>query len=173
MITNVYTCVQEQIRFADTKAGFVAAFNAILASFIVSNLNAVKEIYKNSGDRNLCLFLVAAVLLTGIPAAVSIGYLIWAVRPRLGKNTNKSKIFFVHIARDYTLNGNQYSKDTYAMGESDWADDFGHQIVEVANIATKKHAYVRVSMNWGFAAFASLCVVSLAVHLVPLLLNKV
>lgn len=164
MLSKVYAGIQEQIRFADTKAGFVAAFNAILIGFIASNLSTVKEVHKTTHDWNACAWLVVLTLLTGVPAVVSIGYLILAVRPRTGRNTHKSRIFFGHIARDYKLDGVRYRNDAHSMEQGEWADDYGYQIVEVANIADAKHSNVRTSMNWSFGAFVALVVISLFIH---------
>lgn len=173
MLSKVYAGIQEQIRFADTKAGFVAAFNAILVGFIASDLSAVKDIYRATHNWNVCLWLMATSLLMGIPTAISIGYLIWAVRPRIGKNTHKSRIYFGHIARDYALDGVRYRDDARAMGQENWADDYGCQIVEVANIAQEKHSNVRTSMNWSFGAFVALVVVSLAIHIISVFYHPV
>ncbi len=137
-----------------------------MVGFIASNLSTVKEVYTKTADWNMCLWLIAILLATGIPTAISIGYLIWAVRPRTGENTHKSRIFFGHIARDYGLDGSQYSRDAYKMKQEDWADDYGRQIVEVATIANKKHSYVRTSMTYTFWAFITLVVVSLVIHLI-------
>jgi len=164
MASKVYAGIQEQIRFADTKAGFVAAFNAILVGFTATDLSTIKDIYRATHDLNACIWLVVLSLITGVPTAVSIAYLIWAVRPRLGKNTRRSRIFFGHIARDYHLDGLRYRDDARAMSQGDWADDYGYQIVEVANIAQEKHSNVRTSMNWSFGAFVALVIISLVVH---------
>jgi hypothetical protein len=166
MLSKVYAGIQEQIRFADTKAGFVAAFNAILVGFIASDLGTVKDIYRATHDWNVCLWLMTGSLIMGIPTAISIGYLIWAVRPRIGKNTHKSRIYFGHIARDYHLDGVRYRDDARAMEQGNWADDYGYQIVEVASIAQEKHSNVRTSMNWSFGAFVALVLISLAIHII-------
>ena len=168
MVTKVYTSVQEQIRFADTKAVFVAAFNAILIGFIATNLSTIKDIYKGTHDLNTCIWLVVLSFASGIPTAVSIGYVILAVRPRLGKNTHRSRIFFGHIARDYDLDGARYRNDAHAMGQNEWADDFGCQIVESASIAQEKHSNVRASMTCSFVSFVALVVVSLGIHAISI-----
>ena len=164
MLSKVYTGIQEQIRFADTKAGVVAAFNAILVGFIASNLSTIQDLYKTTHDWNVSLWLITFSLLSGIPTAISIGFIIWAVRPRTGRNTHKSRIYFGHIAREYKLDGVRYKNDAYAMRQGDWADDYGYQIVEVANIADEKHSNIRTSINWSFGAFVALVVISLVIH---------
>ncbi len=166
MISKVYAGIQEQVRFADTKAGFVAAFNAILVGFIATDLSTIKDIYRATHDLQACIWLVVLSFTTGVPTAISIAYLIWAVRPRLGQNTHKSRIFFGHIARDYHLDGVRYRDEARAMKQEDWADDYGYQIVEVANIAQAKHSNVRASMNWSFGAFVALVLISLAIHII-------
>ena len=54
---------------------------------------------------------------------------------------------------EYKLDGVRYKNDAYAMRQGDWADDYGYQIVEVANIADEKHSNIRTSINWSFGAF--------------------
>ena len=169
MLSKVYTGIQEQVRFADTKAGVVAAFNAILVGFIASNVGTVKGIYGLTHDMRICVVLIAGLLATGVLAAVSIGFLIWAVRPRTGDSTRRSKIFFGHIARDYHRDGAGYAQAVRAMSRDDWADDLGQQIVEVAAIASKKHASLRTSMTFTFCAIVSLVSVSLVIHIVSVL----
>lgn len=164
MVSKVYAGIQDQIRFADAKAGVIAAFNAILVGFIASDLSTIKDLYKTSHDWNVCLWLMTLSLLTGIPTAVSIWFLIWAVRPRIGRNTHKSRIYFGHIASEYKLDGARYKSDAYAMKQANWADDYGYQIVEVANIAAEKHSNVRTSMNLSLGAFVAVVVISLVIH---------
>jgi hypothetical protein len=168
MLANVYSSIQEQVRFADTKAGVVAAFNAILVGFVASNIGTVNGVYGLTHDVRVCVVLTAALCATGLLTAVSIGHLIWAVRPRSGETTRRSKIFFGHIARDYQLDGSRYARDARTMTQDDWADDYGRQIVVVATIASKKHAHLRTSMTCTFWAISALLTVSLIVHAISI-----
>jgi hypothetical protein len=168
MLANVYTGIQDQVRFADTKAGVVAAFNVILVGFVASNIGTVKGVYGLTHEMWVCVVLTAALCATGLLTAVSIGHLIWAVRPRTGEATHRSRIFFGHIARDYQLDGSRYTRDARTMTQDDWADDYGRQIVVVATIASKKHAHLRTSMTCTFWAIAALLTVSLIVHAISI-----
>ena len=118
-------------------------------------MSTIRDLYKTTHDWNVSLWLITFSLLSGIPTAVSIGLLIWAVRPRTGRNTHKSRIYFGHISREYKLDDVRYKNDAYAMRQGDWADDYGYQIVEVANIADEKRSNIRTSINWSFGAFVA------------------
>ena len=168
MLASVYTGVQDQVRFADTKAGVVAAFNAILVGFIASNIGTVRSVYGLTHDVRVAAGLIAALGATGLLTAVSIGHLIWAVRPRTGAATHHCRLVFGHIARDYQRDGSQYARDARAMTQHDWVDDYGRQIVAVATIASKKHAHLRTSMTCTFWAIAALLAVSLIVHAISI-----
>jgi hypothetical protein len=166
MLPKVYAGIQEQIRQADTKSAFVAAFNGVLVGFVANDLALIKDLYKASHNWGACLGLLAASLLLASPVAVSIHYLISAVRPRLGADAKKSRIFFGHIAQNYGRDGLKYRDDAIQMGRSEWAEDYAFQIVEVAAIAWAKHTNVRAAMTWSFWAFGLLVVLSLVVHII-------
>ncbi len=135
---------QEQIRFADSKAAFMAALNTLLFGFMATNFASLKALYTTCSIMGVAcwaLFLVLAVYL--LSALFSLGCIIVAVTSRFGELAPHSKVFFGHIARNYGKDYEKYVRESSAMTATDWARDLGTQIVEVSHIALAKHRRVR------------------------------
>jgi Pycsar effector protein len=144
--------VQDQTRFADSKAAFVAALNALLFGFMSRNFGSLKAIYTAcQAGQVTCwlLFIFAAYLVASL---LSLGFVIWAVISRFGELAPRSKVFFGHIARDFGNDCEKYVRETNGMTDVDWARDLGSQIVEVSHIALAKHKRVRLAAIWVFIA---------------------
>lgn len=159
--------IQDQTRFADKKAVFVAALNALLFGFMSGNFGSLKAIYTAcQAGQVACwlLFIFAAYLIASL---LSLGFVIWAVMSRLGELAPRSKVFFGHIAKDYGNDCEKYVRETSGMTDADWARDLGSQIVEVSHIALAKHKYVRraavsvfMALILWFVSFAFLFIIS-------------
>lgn len=131
---KILSGVQEQIRFADSKAAFIAALNALLFGFVTNHLDKLRS--ANGAVR----------ILAGFYALAALGALIFviiAVVSRFGELAPQCKVFFGHIAKHYGKDYEKYWRETKDLDDSDWAKEIASQIVEVCHIATKKHKLVR------------------------------
>ena len=137
--------IQEQVRFADTKAAFVLGINTLMFGFLAVSIGTLK--------RNLTLTPVPPTAWVGlvflivfaICAVLAVGTLIWVVMSRFGKLAPKSRCFFGHITTVFGKDYGKYITEMKAMTEDDWLNEVGTQIVEISHIATSKHSAVKVA----------------------------
>lgn len=143
--------VQEQIRFADRKAAFLSALNALLFAFLSNGIYRLNAASSAQGTA----FWIASVLMTVyvLAAAISVGIVVWSVMSRFGELAPKSKVYFGHIIRQYGKDYGKYVTDMKAMTDEDWANEIGTQIVEVSHIALTKHSLLRTAAKFSLAAF--------------------
>jgi hypothetical protein len=149
----VYQGVQEQIRFADTKAAFITALNAVLFGFLASNFQAIKAVLAAHQSSNAIIIPVAVFGLYVLATGLSVGLLITAVMSRFAELAPQSKVFFGHIIRTYGKDCGKYTADIQAMKDADWIKDVGGQIIEVSHIALTKHRMVRRAAQATLGAF--------------------
>jgi Family of unknown function (DUF5706) len=160
--------VQDQTRFADGKAVFVAALNTLLFGFMARNFESLKPIYTAcQASQVTCWLLFVFFAAYVVASLLSLGFVIWAVMSRFGELAPRSKVFFGHIARDYGNDCEKYVRETSGMTDADWARDLGSQIVEVSHIALAKHKRVRraaisvfIAMVFWFVSFAFLFIMT-------------
>jgi hypothetical protein len=136
--------IQDQTRFADGKAVFVAALNALLFGFMARHFESLKPIHAAWQASQVAFWLLFVFFIGYVGTSLlSLGFVIWAVKSRFGELAPRSKVFFGHIARDYGNDCEKYVRETSGMTDADWARDLGSQIVEVSHIALAKHKHVR------------------------------
>lgn len=142
--------VQEQIRFADTKAAFVAIFHTVLLGLVATQTPEI-DAYNFSGR---CLVIAQYALLVGYAgcALVSVAYVVSAVIPRFGTQAPHCKIFFGHIATKYGRNFDDFHQQIVGSRLEDWIRDLTSQILENSNIALAKHQRVGTAARWALAA---------------------
>ncbi len=151
---SILNGVQEQIRFADRKAAFFFALNALLFGFIGRSFFTVKDAFHSPSGQGAVLWISIVVLsLYGLGAAVSVGIVVWSVMSRFGELAPKSKVYFGHIIREYGKDYAKYVKDTKAMSEENWAEEIGTQIVEISHIALTKHRLLKAAAWFSLGAF--------------------
>lgn len=148
----VYQGIQDQVRFADSKAAFIATLNAVLFGFLASNFLAIKAMLSNNHGAALIVPVVVFGLYL-LTAGSSVGLVIMAVTSRFTKLAPESKIFFGHIIRTYGKEFWKYAADVQAMDDADWVKDISAQIVDVSHIALAKHRLVRYAAQSTFGAF--------------------
>ena len=144
VLFRILSSNQEQVRFADSKATFVAALNALLFGFMATHFVSLKAIYTTYGLQSFAFcgpFVVIALYV--ISSMTSLLLAVWGVMPRFGGHAPRSKIYFEHIVRDYGKDYGKYGQDVNKMTESDWVQDLGTQVVEVSHIILAKHTCVR------------------------------
>lgn len=142
--------VQEQIRFADTKAGFVVLFHTFLFGFIISQAETLATVAVDGRD---CLYYFRMALFTGYAVAsiTSIWFAIAAVIPKFGTGAPRCRIFFGHIVAEYGRNYDGYHQAVLGRSEADWLKDLTSQIVENSNIANDKHRRAGTAARWAVA----------------------
>ena len=143
--------IQEQIRFADRKAAFFSALNALMFAFLS---NGIYRLNSASSVKGVA-FWIASVLTTlyVLAAVISVGIIVWSVMSRFGELAPHSKVHFGHIIREYGKDYEKYVKDMKQMTDEDWANEIGTQIVEVSHIALTKHNLLRMAAKFTLAAF--------------------
>jgi Family of unknown function (DUF5706) len=160
--------VQDQTRFADGKAVFVAPLNTLLFGFMARHFESLKPIYAACQASRIACWLLFIFFAAYVAASLlSLGFVIWAVMSRFGELAPRSKVFFGHVARDYGNDCEKYVRETSEMTDADWARDLGSQIVEVSHIALAKHKRVRraaicvfIALILWFLSFALLFIMS-------------
>lgn len=155
---SILNAIQEQIRFADSKAGFIAALNTAEFGFLILAYDDIELIYFKIFDIYVILVLFA---LSVIFMGLSIIFVSMTVASRLGKNAPTGKIFFGHIASNCGNDYYKYYRETINYKDRDWIQEIGTQIVEVSHIALSKHRLIKRSVKctilslfcWIFALF--------------------
>ena len=142
---KVLNSIQEQIRFADAKAGFVMGLNTVMFGFVSTTCKTWKSgVNSNSAHDAACMMaLLFLVYLTC--SLIAVGILLTTINPDLG-DAPRSKIFFNHIAKDFKRDYARYSAAMASSEDSDWTHDLSSQILETANIANQKHTKVKEAL---------------------------
>jgi hypothetical protein len=164
---KVLAGVQEQIRFADTKAAFVFAINTLMFGFVVNSVGTLKKaLALNPVPASAWVGLVALVVF-GICAVVAVGMLIYTVMSRFGEKAPKCRIFFGHIATQYGHDFEKYVTELKAMSEDDWLKEVGTQVVETSHIALTKHKTARTAAQVTIVGLACWVVAVFTISLIP------
>lgn len=139
--------IQEQIRFADSKAGFIAAFNVLLFGFIATHLDKLRTIYAAGKDINVPLVVLAIVLVAIYVSCtvVSFSLVVSCIISRFGGGGKQSRVFFGHIAAQYGKDYARYIRDIRGMTDADWVEQLATQVVEVSRLALIKHRRTRLA----------------------------
>jgi len=165
---SILNGVQEQIRFADRKAAFFFAMNALLFGFISRGFFTLREAFAASGGQGAALWISIVVLsLYCIGAVVSVGIVVWSIMSRFGELAPKSKVYFGHIMNQYGKDYAKYVKETLEMSDKDWAEEIGTQIVEVSHIALTKHKLLKIAAWFSLGAFILWVISFIALAFVP------
>jgi hypothetical protein len=91
--------VQDQTRFADGKAVFVAALNTLLFGFMARNFESLKPIYAACQASHVACWLLFMFFAAYVVASLlSLGFVIWAVMVSL-RGTGSAKQGFLRSHR--------------------------------------------------------------------------
>ncbi|MBN9519464.1 hypothetical protein J0H58_13230 [bacterium] len=164
---KVLAGVQEQIRFADTKAAFVFAINTLMFGFVVSSVGALKKALAASPAPAPAWVGLVALIAFALCSVVAVGMLIYAVMSRFGEKAPKCRIFFGHVATQYGHDFERYVTELKGMSEDDWLRDVGTQIVETSHIALTKHRTVRASAQATVVGLVCWVVAVFCISLLP------
>jgi hypothetical protein len=135
--------IEEQLLFADSKAGIIATLQAFLTSPLVYNVAQIRKAFAMWDP-------ASKVLLGGCLGAYSVLFLITmgcaglTVLPRTrGPGRTHSKAFFGRIAREFGHSPERFIAELGRMTDRDWLDEIGRDIVHVSAIAAVKHRMAR------------------------------
>ena len=135
-LKDVLANIQDQIKFADAKAGFLITLLSIVIGFVFSKYSEFLPLLNNT------FFLIFFFLFSGL-ILYSLISCFRVIFSRLGGNTPQTKVFFAHINKEYKFDYQRYSSDVQEASVNDWIQDFSAQILEVSDIATIKHKIFR------------------------------
>jgi hypothetical protein len=153
---DVLNDIQEQIRFADSKAGFIAAFNVLLFGFVATHLDKLRILCAGKELATGCVVLALMLVGTYVASTViTLALVVSCVLSRFAGRGRQSRIFFAHITAQYGQNQSRYARDLHAMTSAQWLEELASQVVEVSRLAVLKHRRVR------WAACFTLCSVLL------------
>ena len=147
MMSRTLSSLQDQVKFADTKANFTAGLHILLCGFVVSSADKLANIPPTS---RAWAFYCAVMLLILYAAAalVSMTYVVLTIIPRLGGVAPLSRMHFKHIKESYGKDYGKYSKDVQSMMPCDWAEEISTQIINISHIALTKHRLIRAAVIW-------------------------
>jgi hypothetical protein len=164
---KVLASIQDQIRFADTKAAFMFGINTLMFGFVISSVGTLKKALALSPVPASAWVGLVALILFGICAVVAVGMLIFTVMSRFGALAPKSRVFFGHIATGFGKDYGKYVAEVKAMSEEDWLNEVSTQIVETSHIALTKHSTVRNAALISIVGLACWVVAVFSISLLP------
>jgi hypothetical protein len=137
--------VEDQLRFADSKAGFLATLHAFLISPLIYNVGEIRKAFRHWDATSLDLLIVIGGIYI-VLYLISMGMVGMTVLPRLVRGKRRrspSRLYFGRIAREYGHDPRKFITQVAGMSDHDWLDEIGVYVVDVSLIAAAKHWYVR------------------------------
>ena len=137
--------VEDQLRFADSKAGFLATLHAFLISPLIYNVGEIRKAFRQWDTTSLDL-LMAFGGVYALLYMISMGMVGMTVLPRIRRRKQTrppSRVFFGRIAREFGHDPRRFVALIATMSERDWLDEIAVYIVDASTIAAAKHWYVR------------------------------
>jgi hypothetical protein len=164
---KVLASIQDQIRFADTKAAFMFGINTLMFGFAISSVGAIKKALAVSPVPASAWVGLVTLIVFGLCSVLAVGMLIYTVMSRFGALAPKSRVFFGHIATSFGKDYAKYVAEVRAMSEEDWLNEVGTQIVETSHIALTKHSTVRNAALITIVGLVSWVIAVFSVALLP------
>lgn len=137
--------VEDQLRFADSKAAFLSTLQAFLISPLIYNVAEIRKAFRTWDTLSVNLLVVTGGVYVAL-FLISMSLVGMTVLPRIRRLTRArapSRVFFGRIAREFGHDPSAFVAQLAAMTERDWLDEIGVYIVDVSAIAAAKHWYVR------------------------------
>jgi hypothetical protein len=156
---EVHRYTNEYIRFADTKAAFIAGTSAALIGSLVAS-----SLFDATFRSTPCLWsglqwtgLVSLLLLV-----VSLGLSIAAIRPRLWNKTSVGYIFWGSIAGHKSML--QFTRAVHELSLLGMTNAVSDHLFVLSSIAKRKYAYVDWALSVGVAGGALAGIVLFVQH---------
>jgi hypothetical protein len=143
---EVHRYTNEYIRFADTKAAFIAAISTALIGSLVSS-----SIFDSCFRKTPCLWSklqwagITGLLLLLAALALSVA----AIRPRLWNKTSVGYIFWESVAGHGTAQA--FSHAVRELPAQDRTTAISDHLFALATVAKRKYIYVSLAMFAGVA----------------------
>ena len=153
MLSTGLTRIQDQVKFADAKGGFLATLGILLSGFVVPPVTALGP--SAGGHGGFPLWAVHLLLGTYlITTFLSVASVIHSVMPRLTKSDPNTMTFFSHVRQKYGMDYLSYCDRARQMTPEQWAQELSAQIVAVSHIADRKHRLIHRAALWMIASLA-------------------
>lgn len=118
---DVLNGVQEQIRFADTKAAIFAAALVVLFGFMATQVDGLQPVAET--ERGWHFWTRACLLaLYGVSTVVAFTYAARCVMPRTGESAPPCLFHVAHVAKTYRLDHERFCRDMAVMDEGTWVN---------------------------------------------------
>jgi hypothetical protein len=156
---EVHKYTNEYIRFADTKAAFIAGISAALIGSLVAS-----PLFDSIFLSTPCLWSklqwtgIAALLLLAVSLVLSIA----AIRPRLWNKTSVGYIFWGSIAGHGSML--QFTRAVHELSQLGMTNAISDHLFVLSSIAKRKYAYVDWALSVGVAGGALAGIVLFVQH---------
>jgi hypothetical protein len=156
--------VEDQLRFADSKAAFLATIHTLLVGPLVYNLAILRNALWQWAPISRGVLLLLVAVYGGLFLA-SMALVALTVLPRFGPGSRPaaSRMFFGQIAREFGHDPASFVTALSVMSTRDWLDELGVYIVDASKIAAEKHRFVRRATVLTVASVVAWCAVVLAI----------
>ena len=154
--------IQNQIRFLDTKAQIVLGIDGVLAGFVGLH---TKTIALAISDKclswpNIGLEMFYAAYL--IALVLSLFWALKAVYPRTEVKQPKSRIFFIHIAKEYQEDYKKISTDLSNMSNEELSEDVSKQILANSRVGLEKYeSFKKAVVSMAISVFCWVSILAL------------
>ncbi len=153
--------ILENIKLADTKAGFVITLACAALSTLLTRGHGLTTHSGGAAVTELTRLLAAAGV-GGMLAAV--GYGAWSIKPRIGASHKPSPVSWTHIAEFPTLEGFQQASRALTVDAAN--DGLGEQVFHLSRICHRKHLLISravvLAAGGGFCLAADLLLIHMA-----------
>jgi|SRR6188474_2054552 len=144
---DVLQNINDQIRFADAKAGVILAFSGGSAAFLAGKIDLVHNIIVANRGAVSSWVLYVAFFGYGAFLVVTAYLAFKSILPALGKGDTRSLIYFKHICEDYGKDHSRYAKELAALSDEAMEAELAHQICANSDIATTKFDHITRAMR--------------------------
>ena len=165
MLSTGLTRIQDQVKFADAKGGFLATLGILLSGFVVPPVTALGLASGTGGGFPIWgVHLLLGIYL--ITSFLSVTCVLLGVMPRLTKSDPNTMTFFSHVRQKYGMDYLSYCERARAMTPEQWAQELSAQIVAVSHIADRKHRLIHRAALWMIASLALWIAVLISIQFV-------
>ena len=142
--------IQDQIRFADSKANISLSIQSLLISIGLGTsilANTFEHVQKLDNNYIICFFyFIVGTFIISYIVGVILSIFVYKARPPLDKTEQKRKglLYFGHIAQFTTFE--DFFSEVDCIDENRILEEFTRQVYQLSLIANKKMKYVNMSI---------------------------
>ncbi|MFO0953806.1 MAG: DUF5706 domain-containing protein [Isosphaeraceae bacterium] len=155
--------VEDQLKFADSKAAFLATIHTLLVGPLVYNLAILRTAIWQWTLASRFVVLLLTVIYGGLFLA-SMALVALTVLPRFGRKGPRaaSRMFFGQIAQEFGHDPRSFVTALASMTTNDWLEELGVYVVDASKIAAEKHRFVRRATVLTVASVVAWCMLVIA-----------